>query len=124
MDQNVLVSSGQALISALDHAGIRSRVAMWVHNTDYDRWKLWIVPPKDIKDKFEFYRRVSEIVSQNRIALGGIDASDTEMVFDSHPAMRGLSGMINAPGINSIHVEANNFNGFFLPDGIIIRSDM
>ena len=48
---------------------------MWVHATDTDTWKLWIVPPTGLTDKQEFYRRISEVTSKNPAALGGIDAS-------------------------------------------------
>jgi hypothetical protein len=126
MDQNVLVSSGQALIKALDNAGLQVRVAMWVHNTDADTWKLWIVPPAKFeqKDKLAFYRQISEIVSKNRTVLGGIDASDTEMVLDSHPAMKGLGRFLKMPGLGNAYFSGNRFNGFYLPDGIILRSDL
>jgi hypothetical protein len=124
MDQNVLVSSGHALIKALDDVGLRPRAAMWVHNTDTDTWKLWIVPRAGFTDKHEFYRRVSEIVSKNRAALGGIDASDTEMVLDSHPAMSGLGRFLKMPGLGSSNFPGNRFNGFYLSDGIILRSDL
>ena len=89
MDQNTLVSAGHALVKALDAVGLNPRLAMWVHATDTDTWKLWIVPPVSLNDKQEFYRRVSEVVTKNRADLGGIDASDTEMVLDSHAAVRG-----------------------------------
>ncbi len=123
MDQNTLVISGQALVSALDDAGIPPRVAMWVHSPDMDTWKLWIVPHASIKDKLEFYKRVAEIASKNRTATGGIKASDTEMKEDDHPAMQGLRRYITAPGLNSISFSGNKFNGFYLPDGIILRVD-
>lgn len=121
MDKNLLVSSGHALIDALDRSGQPPRIAMWVHNTDMDTWKLWIVPDKSITDKREFYRRVAEIISKNRPAFGGIDASDTEMVLDSHPAMRGLARFIKVPGMSAVAFSGNTFNGFYLPDGLILR---
>lgn len=124
MDQNVLVGSGHALVRALDRSGFPPRLAMWVHNADTDTWRLWIVPNASMKDKRDFYRRVSEIVSQNRAELGGIDASDTEMVADTHPAVRGLSKIMKAPGLSSISFSGNKFNGFYLPDGIILRADL
>jgi hypothetical protein len=54
MDQNTLVSSGHALVSELDKAGFRPRLAMWVHNTDTDTWKLWIVPPAGARINMNF----------------------------------------------------------------------
>jgi hypothetical protein len=124
MDQNTLVSSGQALVSAMDAEGFGPRLAMWVHNTDTDTWKLWLVPPTGKKDKADFYRRIARIVSANRTKLGGLDASDTEMILDDHTAVQGLSKFIRAPGVNSISFSGNRFNGFYVPDGIILRSDL
>lgn len=118
------MSSGHALVRALDDAGIPPRVAMWVHSSDTNTWKLWIVPDASISDKREFYRRVSEIVSRQRDELGGIDASDTEMVPATHPAMRGLGRFIKAPELSNISFSGNIFNGFYLPDGIILRVNL
>ncbi len=124
MDQNTLVSSGHALVKALDAIGLNPRLAMWVHATDTDTWKLWIVPPVGLTDKHEFYRHVSEAISKNRADLGGIDASDTEMVLESHPAIKGLRGVMRMPGLGSAYFSGNRFNDFYLPDGIILRIDL
>ena len=111
-------------MKALDDAGLSPRAALWVHNADTDTWKLWLVPPQGVTDKREFYRRVSEIVSRHRNEFGGIDSNDTEMVLDSHPAMKGLGRFIKAPGLGSIQFSGNRFNGYYLPDGILLRVDL
>lgn len=124
MDQNILVSSGHALLKTLDAASFSPRFAMWVHNSDTDSWKLWLVPKVGHKDKMDFYRRIANIISKNRSELGGLSASDTEMVLDTHPAMVGMKSFIRAPGFASISFSGNRFNGFYLPDGIILRSQL
>lgn len=124
MDQNILVRSGHALVLALDNDNYSPRVAMWVHNTDTDTWKLWLVPPKGVTNKQEFYRIISSIASKNHVSLDGIDASDTEMILDTHPAIIGLSRVIKAPGLNSIIFRGNRFNNYYLPDGIILRVNL
>lgn len=124
MDQNTLVSGGQALVRAMDRAGLRPRIAMWVHDSDKGKWKLWIVPPEGMVDKHEFYRRISEIVSKNRAEFSGISASDTQMILDSHPAMRGLGRYLDLPGLGSVRFGGNRFDDFYLPDGIILRADL
>ena len=78
----------------------------------------------DLKDKLAFYRRISEIVSKNRTVLCGIDASDTEMVLDSHPAMKGLGRLFKMPDLGNVYFSGNSFNGYYLPDGIVLRSDL
>jgi hypothetical protein len=124
MDQNTLVSSGQALVAALDSEGFRPRLAMWVHNTDTDTWKLWLVPPAGKKDQADFYRRIARIVSAHRTELGGLDAGDTEMMLDNHPAVKGLGRFVRLPGLGSISFSGNRFDGFYVPDGIILRTDL
>jgi hypothetical protein len=124
MDQNTLVSSGHALVAAMDATGFRPRLAMWVHNTDTDTWKLWLVPPVGKNDKVDFYQRIAQIVSRHRMELGNIDASDTEMALDTHPAVRGIGGFMKLTGLGSANFPGNRFDGFYLPDGIIMRSDL
>jgi hypothetical protein len=124
MDQEILVSGGHALVKAMDESGLTPRLAMWVHNSDMDTWKLWLVPPQGLTDKQLFYRKLSEIVSSNREHLSGLDSSDTEMISEEHPAAKGLRRFIRAPGFSNIVFKGNMFNGFYLPDGIIIRSDL
>ena len=121
MDQNVLVSSGHALVRALDAAGIPPKVAMWAHNTETDTWKLWLVPPANITDKREFYRKVAEVISRNRTEMGGIDVSDTEMLPDTHPAVVGLKAFITMPGLGTVNFSGNRLNDYYLPDGVILR---
>lgn len=124
MDQTILVKDGQALINALDKAGTPPRFAMWVHSPDTDTWKLWIVPDPSVKDKRDFYRRIVEAISKTRATPGGIEASDAEMVDAAHPAMAGLARFIKAPGLTVISFSGNTFNGYYLPDGIILRADL
>jgi hypothetical protein len=124
MDKNTLVSSGHALVRAMDATGFSPRFAMWVHNNDTDTWKLWLVPPVGHKDKLDFYRRIANIVSTHHAELGGLSASDTEMIPDSHPTLSGLKRFIRMPGLGSASLTANLFNGYLLPDGIVLRSNL
>lgn len=124
MDQSTLVSAGHALVTEMDKAGFRPRLAMWVHNTDADTWKLWLLPPAGKEDKNEFYRVIVEIISKNREKFGDIDAADTQMVPENHAVVKGLKKFIRAPELSAISFSGNTFNGYYLPDGIIMRSDI
>ena len=56
MDKNSLVSGGTTLVEILDKSKIKPRAALWVYNSETEKWRLWIVPAKNITDKLEFYR--------------------------------------------------------------------
>jgi hypothetical protein len=44
------------------------------------------------------------------------------MVVDSHPAMQGMKSFLHAEGLTNIAFSGNLFDGFYLPEGIILRS--
>lgn len=120
MDKTVLVSQAQALTEILDKTSIMPKAVMWVHFNDTDMWKLWIVPSQPMQ-KPEFYRVMAEAISGNRDQLHGIDIGSTEMIPENHPAMAGMNGMIRVEGISDVEFRGNRFNGYYLPDGLIIR---
>jgi hypothetical protein len=121
VDQNSLVKSGHALIDALSQAGIEPRAAVWVYNADTDIWRLWIVPPLSITDQRDFYRRVSEVISRNRDQMGLLDPSDIQFTKAAHPAMSALASFARVEGKSDVRIKDNMLNGFFLPDGIILK---
>lgn len=121
MDTNSLVSEGKKLIEWLDKSKLKPRAAMWVYNSETDTWKLWIVPAIQIKDKGDFYLELSKIISAHRDDIPGFDISSVEFKTDSHPAVQGLKTMFRMEGLGSAHLSNNRFNGFLLPDGIILR---
>ena len=53
-----------------------------------------------------------------------MDVSDTEMVQDSNPAMKGIGMFIRVPDLAAVSFSGNRFNDFYLPDGIILRSNL
>lgn len=126
MDQSTLVSKGHALVRELDRAKLSPRLAMWVHAPDADTWRLWIVPPKKYRkdDRLDFYRQISKTISEAGDPLSGLDASDIEMVLEDHPAVDGLRKFISMPTLGSAFFSGNTFNGYYLPDGIILRSNL
>ena len=123
MDSNRMVTSGHDLVDAMDGKGVPVGAAMWVHNTDVDTWKLWVIPRKEIQ-KNEFYRKVAEAIAEDSEKFNGIDASDTELKLSSHPAVTALRKFEKVTGRNSIHLSNNMFNGFYMTDGILIFMDL
>lgn len=121
MDKNSLVSEGTTLVEILDKSKLKPRAAMWVYNSETERWRLWIVPAREISDKFEFYRILASLISQNREKLPELDISDIELKKEDHPAVRGLNSFIRMEGLGSTHFSNNRLNGFYLPDGIVLR---
>jgi hypothetical protein len=121
MDKNALVSEGTKLVQWLDKSKLKPRAAVWVHNSETETWTLWIVPALKIEDTGEFYLELSKIISAHRDEFPSLDISSIELKKDSHPAVTGLKAMFRMDGLGSAHLSNNKLNGFFLPDGIVLR---
>jgi hypothetical protein len=124
MDKEILVKAGHLIVSEMTSAGHTPKAAVWVHATDTDTWKFWIVSPKSLTDKREFYRILSSIVSKHRAELGGVDAADAELISDSHPAIRGMRGTFKVAGGSAIFVKDCVLNGFFVAEAIILEMNL
>lgn len=121
MDTNTLVSEGQSLIRRLDEGKVNPRGTVWVYSSDSGSWRLWIVPSKAVTDKAEFYRLVSEAKSQHRDEMPTMDVSAIEFKAADHPAVQGLGKVLRMDGLGAATFTNNRFNGFFLPDGVVLR---
>lgn len=118
------MKSGHLLIEKLEAKGLKIGGAMWVHNTDIDTWRLWLVPTKKMKDERDFYRRVVETIRENQGEMRGLDASDTELVSPNHPAIKALSRLFKLTGKSSMHLSNNKLDDFYLTDGIVLQMDL
>lgn len=121
MDTDALVKEGKRLVTLLDEAGFPPRGAMLVNNTETDTWRLWIVPHQDLLDKAQFYRQVSSLIIDHQDEFSLLDAGDVDLRSADHPATQGLARFIRLDGLGDVHMGGNAFNGFYLPNGILLR---
>lgn len=122
MDHTFLVTKGQKLVELLDATPVKPQAALWVHSPDNDRWKLWIVPDRSMRNKRAFYQIVAETIGASEY-LTGLDASSTEFVHEEHPAIQSMRKTIRVSDTSEIHFSANMLNGYYLPESIVLRMD-
>lgn len=121
MDKTALVEQSKRLVVLLDEAGFPPRGAVVIYDRERDNWRLWIVPAKTLVDKHEFYRQVSTLLVEHEAEFPTLDVGNVDLRFPEHSAIVGLSRFIRAAGINHMELSDNVFNGFYLPDCIVIR---
>lgn len=120
MDQNLLVDSGQNLVEALERDGVRLKAAVWVHLAEDEAWRLWLVPANKV-DKHTFYRKVAESIAAGGSDFHGLSASDTQLVGEDHPAIVALGAFGRVNGRSVLPLASAMLNGFYLPEGIVLR---
>lgn len=123
MDQSLLVRNGHRLLDLLDRSGLPAEVAIWFHDTNIDVWRLWIVPRGPAPDKRDFYLKLSQIVGGADPETVGVDTADVQLMRADHPAIRALSRMFRVTGMSDVPISNNMLDGFFVPEGIILRMD-
>jgi hypothetical protein len=97
---------------------------MWVQSGDGGSHRLWIVPTSTGKlDKRDVYREIAMIISEDRPSFRGIDIGDIEIIDSDHPVAKGMKGMVRVAGFSSVYFSGNILNGYYLPDGVILRAE-
>lgn len=124
MDQSSLVRNGQSLIELLDKTPAKPRFAMWVNLSDNDNWKLWLVPAKGMSDKRAFYVTVADTLRDNSDILPGFDVGNVEYTPETRPVVQALKDQYHIPGLTSVDTSGSLFNGIFVRDGILLRSNL
>lgn len=124
MDQTELVRVGHKLVELMDQTEIAPLMAMWVRKDDLEIWRLWILPSDSKMTEREFYRKVSVLITEHRDDFPNFEASDIELIEKDHPAIIGLSKLFCFPGFGEVSISNNTFNGFYLPEGVVLRLDL
>lgn len=113
------MKEAQALTRALDGTKIAPKAVMITISSETNTWKVWIVPSTDEINKPEFYRIISEIITQSN--LKNIDSLSVELRPSTNLSVIGISKIVHLKGVGSVNVSKNTYKGALLPDGIVIR---
>lgn len=124
MAEDVLVeedlNSASRLVDLLDVEGLNVRGAMWLYETDSERWRFMICFREKRENPTSFYRdmarvtnahRETETLSLDRVSVVPYDGS----IFSR------LSGVINVGGTTRLRMSHNRINGVYLEDAMIYR---
>lgn len=121
MDTTALVKEAHKLIQLMDSSGFSPQGAVLVNSSETGSWRLWIIPPNELVDKKLFYGKISSIIVDNQSEFSAIDAGDVDQILADHPAIGGISQMFKITGFSEIHVSGSTFNGFYIPEMIVLR---
>ncbi|MGV3551269.1 hypothetical protein [Rhizobium sp.] len=124
MDQDTLVKSGHALVRHLDDTPAAPRLAMWVSFSDREEWRLWIVPSDAMRDKREFYEIVTSTILKFKDEMPAIDFSNVQYMNDNKPLVKAMGSSYHVPGLTNEKLSGNTVNGIYIPDGVLLRSNL
>lgn len=124
MVENTLVAedidAAGRLVSFLDDHGLRVRGALWLYDSDAERWRFVVAFQETRKDVTSFYLDVAKATAkagdQKLLDLSRVDIVDSERsIFTA------LRGVIAVDGDSRVRFSKNRINGVYLEDALIYR---
>ncbi|MBN1508448.1 MAG: hypothetical protein JW955_16485 [Sedimentisphaerales bacterium] len=125
MDKPTLVESdykaGEALLRALDQAGVKVKAAFWLYLPESDEWRLYLALPevaqKGPRQAYESIQTTLEQVRPEGLSLRNISAvaPDDKLVKLLRSAIK------TGPGIVGIRFTGNVISNVLIEDAYIYR---
>ena len=123
MDQatlvNVDVSAGQKVLDALDHAGVKVTVALWIVSSDYDDWRLILSSPSlDQDDLLKAHEQLAEALHDPFVYM----RAPILILPTKDPLIRDLRRMFGkAKDVNGMLLGGQTLGKKFISDAYVYR---
>lgn len=128
MDSKILVeediNSGKKIIQYLDGKGLVIRVALWLYNSDSNRWHLVISIPEmeDIGSTELYLKIINYLKEMNEDDELDVNINDIKLIpYTSNLVTILKMGIGTDDGISSIRFQNNMINGHLIEDAFIYR---
>lgn len=125
MDKPTLVENdykaGEALVRALDQAGVKVQAAFWLYLPESDEWRLYLALPEVAqRGPREAYERIQTILEQ--LQLEGLSLPNISAVAPDDNLVKLLRSAIKTgPGITGIRLRGNVIDSVLIEDAYIYR---
>jgi hypothetical protein len=125
MDKPTLVENdykaGEALVRALDQAGVKVQAAFWLYLPESDEWRLYLALPEVAqRGPREAYETIQTILEQ--LQLEGLSLTNISAVAPDDNLVKLLRSAIKTgPGIAGIRLRGNVIDSGLIEDAYIYR---
>jgi fermentation-respiration switch protein FrsA (DUF1100 family) len=114
------IDAAGCLVTFLDEHGLAVRGALWLYDSDAQRWRFVISFHEKRKDITTFYLDVAKATSKaNRDDL--LDLSRVDIVDPERSIFTAFKGVMAVAGNSRVRFSKNRINGVYLEDALIYR---
>jgi hypothetical protein len=114
------IDAAGRLVTFLDEHGLRVRAALWLYDSDAERWRFVIAFQESRKDVTSFYLDVAKATAKAG-ADDLLDLSRVDIVDSERSIFTALKGVIAVEGNSRVRFSKNRINGIYLEDALIYR---
>jgi hypothetical protein len=115
------VEASRALVDFLEHHGFPLKAALWVYQSDAERWRLVICPVERRTDFTTFYRDFARAINAAGTPPALLRLDRVDIVEDTSPLVNQLGKVVRVDGGSSVRFTNNMINGVFLEDALILK---
>lgn len=115
------IAASRALVDFLEAHGFPLQAALWVYQSDAERWRFKVCPREHRQDLSTFYKDFAKAINaagSPRILLG-LDRID--IIQDTSPLVERLGKVVRVDNGGSMRLTNNVVNGVFLEDALILK---
>jgi len=115
------IEAAANLIRFLDQHGMPVSGALWLYQSDAERWRFVVSFRERRANQSSFYLDVAKLVNAHREVRDLLDISRVDFVDPDRSVIGPLSKVIRIEGLSSVRFSHNRINGVYLEDAVIYR---
>ena len=117
------VERSRAFVNFLESHGHPLTTALWMYQSDADRWRLVVCPREQRENVSSFYRDFAKLINAAGSPISLLPLDMVDIVTEDSTLVRQLGSVIrvDGTGTGSIRLTNNVTNGVFLEDAIILK---
>ena len=115
------VEASRALVDFLESHGFPLKAALWLYQSEAERWRLVVCPEERRQDTSTFYRDFAQAINQAGAPRDLLGLDRVNIVQDSSPFVDQLGKVLRVESGASMRLTNNVINGVFLEDALILK---
>jgi predicted methyltransferase MtxX (methanogen marker protein 4) len=115
------IEEATRLVSFLDNNGLKVSGALWLYQSDAERWRFLVSFDEHRQNITSYYLEVAKLIKKYGAPLGLLDLSSVEFVDANRSVIGPLSQAIKVAGLSRVRLSSSKINGVFLEDALIYR---
>ena len=115
------IEAARRLVAFLDANGFPVKAALWLYQSDADRWRFVIGFQEKRENVTSFYRDIAKLMNGAGRNLDLLDLYKVDFVDSDGSVVGPLSKALHIDGNSSVRFQKNRINGVFLEDALIFR---